>query len=185
MRSIITIFIFCSLLPSIALSEPSYPILIDEKEVTSIRQLGDGLDINKPVAESVDAKDKKTSSIEIKGKELAITADKEQTEYLVAMPVNNKPVIFNKKKEDDEKRSLLSYYVYGYRNKDGSVGDKFVLPSDLNEFVASLPHGNDSSPQTNKQISQKVVSVFDDEYQDRVVEDYYKMKYRMLAPTIR
>lgn len=98
-------------------------------------------------------------------------------EIIKPFPVENvAETIWNKKLEE---------YIYAYQIRYGNIGDKFILPEDMEEFLKTLPHGTDDKPIASIEQQNKIATIFDEDYQQNIVDQYFKMQYRILAPTMR
>ena len=79
----------------------------------------------------------------------------------------------------------LKEYIYSYQIRYGNIGDKFVLPEDMDLFLASLPHGTKDRPAIKPEEQNKISSIFDDEYEQNIVDQYFRMQYRVMAQTMK
>ena len=79
----------------------------------------------------------------------------------------------------------LKEYIYSYQIRYGNIGDKFVLPEDMDLFLASLSHGTKDKAAINPEQQNKISSIFDDEYEQNIVDQYFRMQYRVMAPTMK
>ncbi len=107
---------------------------------------------------------------------------------LETKPVNNTGVIppFPTGNKDATMWDIkLREYIYAYQIRYGNIGDKFVLPEDMDAFLKTLPHGTTDKPIVDPQKQDKIVTVFDDEYEQNIVEQYFRMQYRVMTQTIR
>ena len=103
-------------------------------------------------------------------------------------PVNN-TALSTSFPVDNQKENIwskkLQEYIYSYQVRYGSLGDKFVMPEDMEEFLKTLPHGTKEKPAISPQKQDSIAVKFDDEYQQNIVDQYFRMQYRILAPTLR
>ncbi len=103
-------------------------------------------------------------------------------------PVNNTPVApsFPVHEENESTwAKKLQEYIYSYQIRYGSIGDRFILPQDIDAFLETLPHGTHDSPKVSSDKQNQIAISFDENYQQNVVDQYFRMQYRVLAQTLK
>ena len=107
---------------------------------------------------------------------------------VVTQPINNNAITIQESPENNPNnyRDMVARYLeYVYYRSDGKVNDKFIPYADSALYFQSLPHGTQEMiTNNNEQIAQAEAMAVDRRSEEDVIDEYYFMRKRVLAPTM-